>query len=1169
MPDEFNPYHVWLAIPPEDLPANHYRLLGVRLFETNADVIDGAADRQMAHLRTFQGGKHGELSQRLLNEVAVARVCLLDAKKRAAYDTQLRARLPAVAPAPKATRPAPQFATSPLPSLRRAVATPDDGDKWDDLLGNAAAKPAQTAGGKSTNSLKAAAARRAANARMKTIGIAIGVVLIAAGGFGVYRLNSNSDGTLVFNSSDQADATITVDGMPIDVPGSRSWEHNFLHGKHHITAERPAFKFDADVDLAAGERLTISPEWKAKATLVLHWPLAERVGAVLKIDGRQRQLPQHEPLELPVDPGQHRVEVLRPGVPPFVANRNIAEDQREMVIITRPLNESKLVLDWPAAQRTGAELTIDGKTAVDSSAQPLELTLDPGRHVVRISRPGFEAFRQTIEVSQGARALLKPTWTIHEKATPTVVEIPVPKVAAPEPEKKLAIPPAAEQERVAKQLDEIYKISRSSSGARDPAKARELYEVAAKAGAAPVERYMLLMKGAEIAAAGGDLDLALQGIENLAADFEIAALEIKQKLLEKFVTLGKGDQVNVAIPVAEQLMDEAVAADRYDVAIMLAATANRAAAKAQLPTRKETEDRLAHRRRDIHLIEPIYAAAKKARETLDKNPADTDANLAVGRWRCLYKNDWANGLPLLAKGSGEKFKAIAEQEIAAPTDVEQQIQLADAWWNLAQKEAGTPRDSLRLHAGIIYQAAMPNLTSALKRAEIGKRLTEIANLPQPAIAAAQKKSSSPKTPSAASQFPLGRRVDVLRLVDLARDGVSGKWTWKGTDLNCDSGEGNRIEFPVVVDGGYDLEVEFTRTKGESDVVAMLSVGSHACMITLSGYGGASGLMNLDGHDANDGRNPTSVRPGQLENDHRYQLSIGVRILAEDRATVDVSLDGKPYLPHWEGNPAALSENWFWEMPNQKRLGLGATRSDVAFHSARLRMVSGAALPAAIESPAPPTVSSDQPPDNSSVPVAFPRNTWVDVLRLVDTARDRVNGLWSWNGNELSCKSAPFSRIGFPVVVDGGYDLEVEFTRTAGYGDVATVLSIGSHRCAATLSAWGGAVSALTDVGGHSVNDPANPFSVRPGKLENGRRYRMLVSVRILAEDRASIDVSLDDKPYLPHWEGSPDALSLQNGWSLPNPKWLGLASYDSKATFHSARLRMVSGHATVAEVPAK
>jgi hypothetical protein len=40
----FGPYHKWLAIPPEEQPPNHYRLLGLPQFESDADVIEGAAE---------------------------------------------------------------------------------------------------------------------------------------------------------------------------------------------------------------------------------------------------------------------------------------------------------------------------------------------------------------------------------------------------------------------------------------------------------------------------------------------------------------------------------------------------------------------------------------------------------------------------------------------------------------------------------------------------------------------------------------------------------------------------------------------------------------------------------------------------------------------------------------------------------------------------------------------------------------------------------------------------------------------------------------------------------------------------------------------------------------------------------------------------------------------
>ncbi len=93
MAEQFDPYHMWLSIPREEQPPHHYRLLGLSLFEDHAESIAAAADRQMGHLRNYQSGKHAAASQRLLNEVAAARVCLLSPEKKAVYDRQLRERL--------------------------------------------------------------------------------------------------------------------------------------------------------------------------------------------------------------------------------------------------------------------------------------------------------------------------------------------------------------------------------------------------------------------------------------------------------------------------------------------------------------------------------------------------------------------------------------------------------------------------------------------------------------------------------------------------------------------------------------------------------------------------------------------------------------------------------------------------------------------------------------------------------------------------------------------------------------------------------------------------------------------------------------------------------------------------------------------------------------------
>lgn len=93
MPKPFDAYHVWLGIPIEDQPPHHYRLLGIPLFESDPQVIAIAAQRQIAHIKAFAIGPQSDVSQDLLNQLARAKVCLLNPTRKAEYDATLRARL--------------------------------------------------------------------------------------------------------------------------------------------------------------------------------------------------------------------------------------------------------------------------------------------------------------------------------------------------------------------------------------------------------------------------------------------------------------------------------------------------------------------------------------------------------------------------------------------------------------------------------------------------------------------------------------------------------------------------------------------------------------------------------------------------------------------------------------------------------------------------------------------------------------------------------------------------------------------------------------------------------------------------------------------------------------------------------------------------------------------
>ena len=126
MSDAFDPYYIWLGIPPEDQPPNHYRLLGIEIFEANREVIEAAANRQMNYLQEISSGEeHINEAQKILGELSRARICLLNAEKKAAYDEQLRESFDALTAAPEPEPPA----TTPVadePLVPPTFGLPDD-----------------------------------------------------------------------------------------------------------------------------------------------------------------------------------------------------------------------------------------------------------------------------------------------------------------------------------------------------------------------------------------------------------------------------------------------------------------------------------------------------------------------------------------------------------------------------------------------------------------------------------------------------------------------------------------------------------------------------------------------------------------------------------------------------------------------------------------------------------------------------------------------------------------------------------------------------------------------------------------------------------------------------------------------------------------------------------
>ncbi|REJ98798.1 MAG: hypothetical protein DWQ35_00275 [Planctomycetota bacterium] len=117
MSGDFDPYHKWLGIPPEDQPPDHYRLLGVTRFETDAEVIENAAAGRLAAIERHLEGDYAAEAAELTERVNAARFCLTRPKRKKGYDAALRqmaAQRPATRTVQSPTQPV-QSPTQPKP----------------------------------------------------------------------------------------------------------------------------------------------------------------------------------------------------------------------------------------------------------------------------------------------------------------------------------------------------------------------------------------------------------------------------------------------------------------------------------------------------------------------------------------------------------------------------------------------------------------------------------------------------------------------------------------------------------------------------------------------------------------------------------------------------------------------------------------------------------------------------------------------------------------------------------------------------------------------------------------------------------------------------------------------------------------------------------------------
>jgi hypothetical protein len=286
-------------------------------------------------------------------------------------------------------------------------------------------------------------------------------------------------------------------------------------------------------------------------------------------------------------------------------------------------------------------------------------------------------------------------------------------------QRRLPRPTAAAARQSAVKVGEIFSADakEANSPEKKSALAIGLLQHAADTTDA-TDRYVLLDAAKSLATAAGDVDACFRAIAELARLYEVDGDALQMAALEVMATKSPG----AAVPeVATALLRVAERhKNRRDLktaeeAAQLAATAARRGKDRDL--QKAVLEELA----DIRDCKKAAAKVQPLLDRLAADPSDREAALEIGRFRCFVEDDWAAGLPFLARGSDEDLARLAKGELSQPESAASRVQLADAWWAYASSHKGPDGAAAEARARIHYAGALGDL-DGLEKARVQKRL---------------------------------------------------------------------------------------------------------------------------------------------------------------------------------------------------------------------------------------------------------------------------------------------------------------------------------------------------------------------------------------------------------------------------------------------------------------
>jgi hypothetical protein len=238
----------------------------------------------------------------------------------------------------------------------------------------------------------------------------------------------------------------------------------------------------------------------------------------------------------------------------------------------------------------------------------------------------------------------------------------------------------------------------------------------------PHLRFVALREAFDLTYPLSDPEIAERSIGTLDEEYAIDPLAFKLTALSRATSKTPSfTAYRIVAEKCDQLLSDAIAVDDLDRADKIATLGVSAAQQTRIVAISANATKRQNLVRDLERAFKIY---KSAQTVLEKTPDDAKACAEAGAYLALGKGDWDAGLKLLAKGSDEKLKALAEKDLARPTEVEARQSLCVAWADAVDRG----RDAYKVQAAARashWCSLVADDVVGLVRVKLDKRMSEI------------------------------------------------------------------------------------------------------------------------------------------------------------------------------------------------------------------------------------------------------------------------------------------------------------------------------------------------------------------------------------------------------------------------------------------------------------